>query len=90
MYAWVQSSRCDQVLRAKAGILAPPPPGAGCGVDGVKVDVQGSSGMFGGGRGGGPAASAEYARSLEASVARSFPGTHCINCMASATPPSPQ
>lgn len=51
------------------------------------MDVQGSSGMFGGGAaGGGPAISGDYARSLEASVARSFPGNHCINCMV--RPPS--
>jgi Raffinose synthase or seed imbibition protein Sip1 len=50
---------------------------AGCGVDGVKVDVQGTSGMFHGG----PQASQRYHESLEASVAQSFPGNMLINCM---------
>lgn len=50
-------------------------------MDGVKVDVQGSSGMFGGDSGGNAALSAAYHRSLEASVAQSFPGNTTINCM---------
>lgn len=52
---------------------------AGCGVDGVKVDVQGSSGMFGAG----PQLSQRYHESLESSVAKSFLGNTTINCMVS-------
>ena len=63
----------------------PQTPCAGCGVDGVKVDVQGSSGMFGGDSGGGPRLSAAYHRSLEASVADAFPGNTTINCMVCVT-----
>lgn len=53
----------------------------GCDVDGVKVDVQGSSGMFGAG----PQLSQRYHKSLESSVAKSFPGNTTINCMAHST-----
>ena len=55
---------------------------AGCGVDGVKVDVQGTSSMFPGG----PRVSQQYHKSLEASVAQSFPGNMMINCMVLMTP----
>jgi raffinose synthase len=56
-----------------------------CGVDGVKVDVQGTVGLAGSapGAGGGPALAATYHRSLEASIAEHFPGNAAINCMAS-------
>jgi Raffinose synthase or seed imbibition protein Sip1 len=46
-------------------------------VDGVKVDVQGTSSMFHAG----PHVSQQYHESLEASVAQSFPGNMMINCM---------
>ncbi|KAL4534616.1 hypothetical protein Ndes2526A_g05500 [Nannochloris sp. 'desiccata'] len=62
---------------------------ASCGVDGVKVDVQGTIGLAGSsaadGSPGGPALAAAYHRSLEASVARHFPGNHLINCMCHST-----
>jgi len=62
---------------------------ASCGVDGVKVDVQGTIGLAGSaatdGGPGGPALAAAYHRSLEASVARHFPGNHLINCMCHST-----
>lgn len=52
-----------------------------CGVDGVKVDVQGTVGLTGSAAGGASALSATYHASLEASVREHFPGNHCINCM---------
>ncbi|KAL4442956.1 hypothetical protein ABPG77_008447 [Micractinium sp. CCAP 211/92] len=60
---------------------------AGCGVDGVKVDVQSTIGLLGSGagRGGGPALAAAYHASLEASARRHFPGNHLINCMCHST-----
>lgn len=60
---------------------------AGCGVDGVKVDVQSTVGLLGSGagRGGGPALAAAYHSSLEASARRHFPGNHLINCMCHST-----
>ena len=60
---------------------------AGCGVDGVKVDVQGTIGLAGSGAGGGGGAAlaAAYHASLEASAAAHFPGNHLINCMAHST-----
>ncbi|PSC71477.1 raffinose synthase [Micractinium conductrix] len=56
---------------------------AGCGVDGVKVDVQSTVGLLGSGtsRGGGAALAAAYHASLEASAAQHFPGNQLINCM---------
>jgi hypothetical protein len=60
-----------------------------CGVDGVKVDVQGTIGLAGSaaadGGPGGPALAAAYHKSLEASVAQHFPGNHLINCMCHST-----
>lgn len=58
-----------------------------CGVDGVKVDVQGTIGLAGSavGAGGGPALAGRYHTSLEASVRRHFPGNHLINCMCHST-----
>ncbi|KAI3436643.1 hypothetical protein D9Q98_006059 [Chlorella vulgaris] len=60
---------------------------AGCGVDGVKVDVQGTLGLLGSGPGlaGGAATAAAYHASLEASAARHFPGNQLINCMCHST-----
>ncbi|KIY92808.1 hypothetical protein MNEG_15155, partial [Monoraphidium neglectum] len=58
---------------------------AGCGVDGVKVDCQAGVGLVGSVLGGGPAASREFQAALEGSVARHFPGNHCINCMCHST-----
>ncbi|KAL4457682.1 hypothetical protein ABPG75_012547 [Micractinium tetrahymenae] len=60
---------------------------AGCGIDGVKVDVQSTVGLLGSGagRGGGPALAAAYHSSLEASARRHFPGNHLINCMCHST-----
>ncbi len=61
---------------------------ASCGVDGVKVDVQGTIGLAGGsanGGPGGPALAAAYHASLETSVAKHFPGNHLINCMCHST-----
>ena len=56
-----------------------------CGIDGVKVDVQGTIGLAGSAANGGPALAAAYHASLEASVARHFPGNHLINCMCHST-----
>ena len=53
---------------------------AGAGVDGVKVDVQATSGMLGG-----PAKAAEYHSALENSALTHFPGNHVINCMCHST-----
>ena len=63
---------------------------AGAGVDGVKVDCQGTLGMIGsareGGLGGGPALAAAYHDALEASIAARFPpGNAAINCMCHTT-----
>lgn len=58
---------------------------AGCGVDGVKVDVQGSVGMMGVELQGGPHLTHAYHTSLEQSIARNFPGNHAINCMGHST-----
>ena len=55
--------------------------GAGAGVDGVKVDVQGTLGMCGQGLGGGAAISQQHHASIEASARTHFPGNHFINCM---------
>lgn len=52
----------------------------GAGVDGVKVDVQATSGMLGG-----PAKAAEYHSALENSALTHFPGNHVINCMCHST-----
>lgn len=57
----------------------------GCGVDGVKVDVQGTIGLAGSADGGGAALAAAYHKSLEASVKTHFPGNHLINCMCHST-----
>ncbi|KAL6839028.1 hypothetical protein ACP4OV_031082 [Aristida adscensionis] len=54
---------------------------AGCGVDGVKVDVQSIVETLGAGHGGRVALTRAYHRALEASVARSFPDNGCISCM---------
>ena len=54
---------------------------ADCGVDGVKVDVQGTVGMCGKGFGGGAALSRRFHDALEDSVQQHFPGNHMINCM---------
>ena len=54
---------------------------ADCGVDGVKVDVQGTVGMCGKGFGGGAAISRRFHDALEDSVQQHFPGNHMINCM---------
>jgi raffinose synthase len=54
---------------------------AGCGVDGVKVDVQNIIETLGAGHGGRVALTRAYHRALEASVARSFPDNGCISCM---------
>lgn len=54
-------------------------------MDGVKVDVQGSSSMFGAG----PQLSRKYHESLEASAVKSFPGNMMINCMVCAGVTSP-
>ncbi|KFM27125.1 putative galactinol-sucrose galactosyltransferase 2 [Auxenochlorella protothecoides] len=53
---------------------------AGCGVDGVKVDVQSTLGLLGG-----ATLAGAYNDSLEASVARHFPGNQLINCMCHST-----
>ena len=63
---------------------------AAAGVDGVKVDCQGTLGMIGaareGGLGGGPALAAAYHDALEASIAAKFPpGNAAINCMCHTT-----
>jgi len=63
---------------------------ASSGVDGVKVDCQGTLGMIGaaaeGGLGGGPALAAAYHDALEASIAARFPpGNAAINCMCHTT-----
>lgn len=58
---------------------------AGCGVDGVKVDVQSTVGLVGSRAGGGPALSAAYHASLEQSTRAHFPGNHLINCMCHST-----
>jgi hypothetical protein len=58
---------------------------ADCGVDGVKVDVQGTVGLMGSKLGGGPDMTRKYHQSLERSVQASFPGNHCINCMCHST-----
>lgn len=72
-----------------AGLSFPPDPSAlhrdmhaylaAAGVDGVKVDVQGTVGLAGSGAGGGPALAATYHASLEASARAHFPGNHFIN-----------
>ncbi|GAB4819326.1 hypothetical protein N2152v2_006372 [Parachlorella kessleri] len=82
-YAWVQS------VLAGVGLVANPAPLhrdmhaylKECGVDGVKVDVQGTVGLAGSVAGGAAALSGAYHESLEASVQDHFPGNHCINCM---------
>jgi hypothetical protein len=56
-----------------------------CGVDGVKVDVQGTIGLAGSAAGGGPSLASTYHASLEDSVQRHFPGNHMINCMCHST-----
>ena len=56
-----------------------------CGVDGVKVDVQGTVGLMGSKLGGGPDMTRKYHQSLERSVQAAFPGNHCINCMCHST-----
>ena len=58
---------------------------ADCGVDGVKVDVQGTVGLMGSKLGGGPDMTRKYHQSLERSVQTAFPGNHCINCMCHST-----
>lgn len=58
---------------------------ADCGVDGVKVDVQGTVGLMGSKLGGGPDMTRKYHQSLERSVQAAFPGNHCINCMCHST-----
>ena len=58
---------------------------ADAGVDGVKVDVQGTLGMCGQGLGGGAAVSQQHHASIEASVRTHFPGNHMINCMCHST-----
>lgn len=58
---------------------------ASCGVDGVKVDVQGTIGLVGSEVEGGTALAEKYHESLEASVAQHFPGNHLINCMCHST-----
>ena len=63
---------------------------AASGVDGVKVDCQGTLGMIGaareGGLGGGPALAAAYHDALEASISSTFPpGNAAINCMCHTT-----
>ena len=55
------------------------------GVDGVKVDVQGTVGLMGSKLGGGPSMTNKYHASLESSVQATFPGNHCINCMCHST-----
>ena len=52
------------------------------GVDGVKVDAQSGIGVFGDGAGGGPATVRRHVHAMEGSVAHSFDGSRCINCMA--------
>lgn len=56
--------------------LSPHQPSAGCGVDGVKVDVQSTIGLLGG-----SGLSAAYHASLEDSIRRHFPGNLLLNCM---------
>eukprot|EP00803_Ostreobium_quekettii_P009062 evm.model.scf_1268.6 EVM.evm.TU.scf_1268.6 scf_1268:41483-45214(-) len=55
------------------------------GVDGVKVDCQAGVGLMGSCLGGGPALSKKFHAALESSVAKYFPGNHCINCMCHST-----
>ena len=59
--------------------------GVGAGVTGVKVDCQAGVGMMGSRCGGGPLLAASFHAALEESIARHFPGNHCINCMAHST-----
>ena len=58
---------------------------AGAGITGVKVDCQAGVGMMGSRCGGGPLLAASFHAALEESIARHFPGNHCINCMAHST-----
>ena len=55
-------------------------------MDGVKVDVQSTIGVVGSSAGSGPALSAEYHASLEASALKHFgPTPNVINCMCHST-----
>lgn len=49
------------------------------------MDVQSTVGLVGSRAGGGPALSAEYHASLEASTAKHFPGNTLLNCMCHST-----
>ena len=51
----------------------------------MKVDCQAGVGMMGSRCGGGPLLAASFHSALEESIARHFPGNHCINCMAHST-----
>ena len=51
----------------------------------MKVDCQAGVGMMGSRCGGGPLLAASFHAALEESIARHFPGNHCINCMAHST-----
>jgi len=55
------------------------------GVDGVKVDVQGTIGLAGSAVAGGPSLAAAYHASLEASATKHFSGHSLINCMCHST-----
>lgn len=58
---------------------------ASAGIDGVKVDVQGTIGLVGSGAGGGAKLASTFHVSLEESVRLNFPGNHLINCMCHST-----
>ncbi len=76
---WVWHDNLDRSLTHRVRVVAD------CGVDGVKVDVQGTVGLMGSKLGGGPDMTRKYHQSLERSVQAAFPGNHCINCMCHST-----
>jgi raffinose synthase len=85
--AWIQPVLCGLSLPLNPTLLHSDMHSylASCGIDGVKVDVQGTIGLAGSGAGGGAALAGAYHASLEASVKEHFPGNHLINCMCHST-----
>jgi len=76
---------CKQTVLRLMSILTITITLAGAGITGVKVDCQAGVGMMGSRCGGGPLLAAGFHAALEESIARHFPGNHCINCMAHST-----